>query len=126
MTCCICFAVPPNITEISENQTVIEGGNVTLKCLADGKPTPSITWTRLADNNVAIMTLSDIRRQDAGKYRCTADNGIGSPRIRDVWIVVQCEYCKSKSKNKKTLFHHGSFAQKLKFYNSCSSQKPCN
>ncbi|XP_044167458.1 uncharacterized protein LOC114951266 isoform X2 [Acropora millepora] len=80
---------PPNITEISENQTVIEGGSVTLKCLADGKPTPNITWTRLTDNNVVIMTLSDIRRQDAGKYRCTADNGIGSPRFGDVWIVVQ-------------------------------------
>ena len=85
------FAVPPNITEISGNQTVTEGGNVTLKCLAEGKPTPNITWARLLDNSVVNMTLTGIRRQNAQQYKCTADNGIGSPAIGDVWIVVQCE-----------------------------------
>ncbi|XP_067030240.1 fibroblast growth factor receptor 2-like isoform X4 [Acropora muricata] len=79
----------PIITEILGNQTVTEGGNATLKCLADGKPTPNITWTRLSDNSVVIMPLTDIRRQDAGKYRCTADNGIESPATKDVWIAVQ-------------------------------------
>ena len=87
------FAVQPIITEILGNQTVTEGGNATLKCLADGKPTPNITWTRLSDNSVVIMPLTDIRRQDAGKYRCTADNGIASPATKDVWIAVQCESC---------------------------------
>ena len=86
-------AVQPIITEILGNQTVTEGGNATLKCLADGKPTPNITWTRLSDNSVVTMPLTDIRRQDAGKYRCTADNGIASPATKDVWIAVQCESC---------------------------------
>ncbi|XP_044179920.1 limbic system-associated membrane protein-like [Acropora millepora] len=80
---------PPNITEISENQTVTERGNVTLKCLADGKPTPNTTWTKLPNTSVVIMPLTDIRREAAGKYRCTAVNGIGSLAIGDVWIVVQ-------------------------------------
>ena len=87
------FAVQPTISEIPGNQTVTEGGNVTLKCLADGKPTPNIVWTRLSDNSVVIMPLTDIRRQDAGKYRCTADNGIESPATGDVWIAVQCKSC---------------------------------
>ena len=64
-----------------------------MKCLADGNPTPKITWTRLHDNIVIIMPMTDIRRQDAGTYRCTADNGIGKPVAEDVWIVVQCEFC---------------------------------
>ena len=87
------FAVQPFITEIPGNQTVTEGGNATLKCLADGKPAPNITWTRLSDNSVVTMPLTDIRRQGAGKYRCTADNGIASPATKDVWIAVQCESC---------------------------------
>ena len=87
------FAVPPTITEISGSQTVTEGSNVTLKCLADGKPMPNITWSRLFDNRVVSMTLTDIRRQDAGRYRCIVDNGIGSPAAGDVLIVVQCECC---------------------------------
>ena len=85
------IAVPPSITEISGNQTVTEGGNVTLTCLADGKPTPNITWTRRSDNRVVNTTLTDIIKQDAGSYKCTADNGIGNPAMADVRIVVQCE-----------------------------------
>ena len=88
-----CFAVPPTIVEISGSQTVTEGENVTLKCLADGKPMPNIIWTRLSDNRVVSMTLTDIRRQDAGVYRCIVHNGIGWPAERDVFIVVQCECC---------------------------------
>ncbi|XP_015755461.1 PREDICTED: neuronal growth regulator 1-like [Acropora digitifera] len=81
--------IPPAIAEISGSQTVIEGGNVTLKCLADGKPSPNITWTRLSDNSVVSMMLTYISRQEAGKYRCTADNRMGSPAIGDVWTDVQ-------------------------------------
>ncbi|XP_067030294.1 opioid-binding protein/cell adhesion molecule-like isoform X2 [Acropora muricata] len=80
---------PPTIVEISGSQTVTEGENVTLKCLADGKLMPNIIWTRLSDNRVVSMTLTDIRRQDAGVYRCIVYNGIGSPAARDVFIVVQ-------------------------------------
>jgi len=84
---------PPTIVEISGSQTVTEGESVTLKCLADGKPMPNIIWTRLSDNRVVSMTLTDIRRQDAGVYRCIVHNGIGWPAARDVFIVVQCECC---------------------------------
>ena len=63
-----------------------------LKCLADGKPAPHITLTKLSDNSVILMPLTGIRRKDAGKYRCTADNGIESPATGDLWIVVQCEF----------------------------------
>ena len=87
------FAVQPRIIAISGNHTLNEGGNATLKCLADGNPTPKITWTRLFDDTDIIMPMTDIKRQDAGRYRCTADNGIGKPVTGAVWIVVQCEFC---------------------------------
>ena len=87
------FCSSTTIVEISGSQTVTEGGNVALECLADGKPMPNITWSRLSDGSVVMMPLTDIRRQDAGIYRCTANNGIGSPAARDVLIDVQCECC---------------------------------
>ena len=59
--------------------------------VAYGKPTPNVTWTRLSDNRIVSMPLTDITRQEAGKYKCIANNGIGSPAIGDLWIVVQCE-----------------------------------
>ena len=67
-----------------------------LECKAHGYPTPNITWTRRSDNVVVIMPLARIRTQDAGDYRCTADNGVGSPATADVFIIVheKCEYCR--------------------------------
>ncbi|XP_067029817.1 fibroblast growth factor receptor 3-like isoform X4 [Acropora muricata] len=79
----------PRIIATSGNHTLNEGENATLKCLADGNPTPKITWTRLFDNKNIVMPMTNIKRQDAGRYRCTADNGIGKPVTGDVWIVVQ-------------------------------------
>lgn len=84
------FAVQPQITHIS-GEVVTEGGNVTLNCLSEGNPPPSFTWTRVSDNSVVTMPLTNIRRQDAGQYRCTAVNGVGTPATRDVFIDVQCE-----------------------------------
>ncbi|XP_015768091.1 PREDICTED: fibroblast growth factor receptor 2-like isoform X5 [Acropora digitifera] len=90
----------PKIIEVS-GFTVREGGNMTLKCLAEGKPRPSITWTRLYDGSnitwsrlpdgrVISRTLVNITRQNASVgYRCTATNGAGNPDIRDVFIDVQ-------------------------------------
>ena len=64
---------------------------MTLKCIAKGKPTPSIAWTRLSDNSVITMPLINIRRHDVRNYRCTADNGVETPATRDVTIDVQCK-----------------------------------
>ena len=62
-----------------------------LSCTATGNPTPEITWTRLSDNSVVQMPLTNICRQDKGGYRCTVDNGVGSPATKDVFITVQCK-----------------------------------
>ena len=90
------FLVPPRISEIT-GKTVIEGGNVTLNCSAEGKPSPSITWTRLSDNIVVTMPLINIRRHDVRGYRCIADNGVGIPAIRHVTIDVQCKCCNEQT-----------------------------
>ena len=85
------FLVPSRITDDSGNLTKTEGEDVTLECTATGNPDPKITWTRLSDNSVFNGTLANISRQDKGGYRCTADNGVGSPATKDIFVTVQCE-----------------------------------
>ncbi|XP_015760802.1 PREDICTED: hemicentin-1-like [Acropora digitifera] len=105
-----------NITSLSgETVIIIEGGNVTLECRAEGNPKPNITWARLPDNFNVAMPLTNITEQDAGMYyscprtqsctlpltniirneagmfRCTADNGVGNSSTGDVVLVVQFE-----------------------------------
>ncbi|XP_044171636.1 fibroblast growth factor receptor 2-like [Acropora millepora] len=84
----VSLLAPPIISEI-RGKTAMEGENVTLKCIAEGKPTPSIAWTRLSDNSVVTMPLINISRHDVRNYRCTADNGVQTPATRDVTIDVQ-------------------------------------
>jgi len=88
-------SVPPEIGYVSSDQDVCEGSLVTLSCNATGKPTPNITWTRVADG-VQLpavdgnYVMSNIQRSSNGTYRCTADNGAGDPVNRTVQVRVRC------------------------------------
>ena len=69
-----------------------KGDVSSLKCTASGYPAPNITWTRLSDNSVVTMPLNITSEQDGGFYRCTADNGFGSPANRDVAITLSSKF----------------------------------
>ena len=84
---------PPVETIVNESQTAI------LKCIADGNPKPTVTWSKL--NSVlpvgrhvvepsGTMTLNDVRPEDAGIYSCSADSLLGSANA-SAKIVVQCK-----------------------------------
>ena len=62
-----------------------------LTCEADGNPTPNITLTRVSDNSPVNFSLTITGKQDEGGYRCTANNGVGSPDSRITYIFVQCK-----------------------------------
>ena len=74
---------------------------MTLSCNATGKPTPTITWTKVEDNGTdgaplfpvveGKHLLSNIQRSANGTYRCTADNGVGVPVNRTVSVKVECK-----------------------------------
>ena len=78
----------PEITSISVNQTVNKDDSVSLNCTADGYPTPTITWTKVSDNSSVSFPLTITGKHNGGLYRCTADNGIGSPATEYVAIAM--------------------------------------
>ena len=77
--------VPPKITTAPASSVRRGiGSNVTLTCEVSGDPTPNITWTRegattnqLENATGPILYLVRIKLDDAGSYKCTADNGYG-------------------------------------------------
>ena len=93
--------MPPGIAYVSYDQAVCEGSLVTLVCNATGRPTPHITWTKVEDNGIdnapllpvvdGKYNLSNILRSANGTYRCTADNGVGTPDNRTVSVKVKCK-----------------------------------
>ncbi|KAL9964639.1 hypothetical protein ACROYT_G028311 [Oculina patagonica] len=78
----------PQITSISGNQTLNKEDTTSLNCTADGNPKPHITWIKVSDNSSVSFPLAITGKENEGIYRCTADNGIGSPVSKDVSIIV--------------------------------------
>ncbi|XP_038066086.1 tyrosine-protein kinase Mer-like [Patiria miniata] len=87
---------PPDFTSLTQTpQTpVTEGSDVTLTCTVDANPRPSdITWKKqdsseafssVYDDVTSTLTLSNIRREQAGYYTCTANNGVPTDNPADV------------------------------------------
>ena len=72
-------------------QTLPPGSNVTLTCMARGKPPPSIVWTKQSSTPEHSLTQTDtifqsenqlffssIRTEDEGVYSCIASNSFGT------------------------------------------------
>ncbi|XP_071317643.1 CD166 antigen homolog A isoform X3 [Trachinotus anak] len=66
--------------EILSQRPIVEGGNLTLKCHADGNPPPSsfffhIKGQKMLVENSNTYTLTAISREAAGEYKCSlSDN----------------------------------------------------
>uniref|UniRef100_A0A8C1QE99 Ig-like domain-containing protein n=1 Tax=Cyprinus carpio TaxID=7962 RepID=A0A8C1QE99_CYPCA len=89
--------VPPVIYKVSDDIIVNEGSNVTLTCLASGRPDPSITWRLLNPSERErerererenYLEISGIVRSQAGRYECKASNDVSTPDVKYVNVVV--------------------------------------
>ena len=84
---------------VRSDVVVVEGDpSITLKCIADGEPKPNIVWTRVyaygSDSSVlgtGNQFVLETNRNNSGKYRCTAFNGIGTATNRTVKLEVNCK-----------------------------------
>ncbi|XP_006905544.1 limbic system-associated membrane protein isoform X1 [Pteropus alecto] len=86
--------VPPKISNISSDVTVNEGSNVTLVCMANGRPEPVITWRHLTptgrefEGEEEYLEILGITREQSGKYECKAANEVSSADVKQVKITV--------------------------------------
>ena len=75
-----------------------------LSCDADGKPNPTLSWTRngspirTSDNSsISIsqdskqLTITNVSRTDSGEYRCVASNSLGKTFSNAALLDVQCK-----------------------------------
>ena len=76
----------PEITISSSQLTVNESTSVSLLCSASGNPAPQITWSRengvLPTNRTRVtaeglVQFDDAWLEDAGRYKCVAQNFLG-------------------------------------------------
>lgn len=84
------IVAPPSNIVTSSDQNVKPPAELTLNCSANGKPKPTVTWTRVFDNSLVPIKpkLHITGGKDAGTYRCTAGNGVGNPLHKDVKVNV--------------------------------------
>ncbi|KAM9812401.1 limbic system-associated membrane protein isoform 3-T3 [Syngnathus typhle] len=85
--------VPANIYKMSEDMIVNEGSNVTLSCLASGRPDPLITWRLLNPSAEPLdgeeyLDIIGIMRTQAGRYECKASNDVATPDVKYVNVIV--------------------------------------
>ncbi|XP_054251094.1 basement membrane-specific heparan sulfate proteoglycan core protein [Indicator indicator] len=66
-------------------QTVLAGTTVELECLGLGEPRPHVTWSKVGGRirpgvlvHEGTLTIEQVERADAGQYRCTATNPVGT------------------------------------------------
>jgi len=86
------IAVPSSIQPIAD-ETVTEGGNVTLYCNASGVPLPTVSWVKVSSGerfNGKELVFTNISRNEAGEYRCEASNECGNAS-ESANIDVQCK-----------------------------------
>lgn len=78
-------------------QTVMIGNSVEFECQAVGDPEPTVQWSKVGGSLPAhimvkggMLKIEQVTEADAGQYRCTATNDVGSVQSQVV-LYVQCE-----------------------------------
>lgn len=75
----------PVIVEMSDSVMVMAGSPLTLTCLADGNPKPTITWSFTKTDGQSLqcgqgsqLSFTAIKLSDPGQYKCDAHNTEGN------------------------------------------------
>ncbi|KAK1899999.1 Limbic system-associated membrane protein, partial [Dissostichus eleginoides] len=98
---------PADIYKVSEDITVNEGNNLTLSCLARGRPDPAINWRLLNPSAEPLdgeeyLDIIGIMRNQAGRYECKASNDVATPDVKYVNVVVSYPPTIKKTQSSET------------------------
>ena len=88
------FSDPPTIQQVTISPTKSWIGQiVTLKCISDGAPTPTLTWYKPDGNQIKKVTATqntvNVKMngdQDFGDYKCVANNGLAPADYKTVKV----------------------------------------
>ncbi|NWI30600.1 NCHL1 protein, partial [Sula dactylatra] len=79
--------IPPESAGSSSSVTVIKGGVLLLECIAEGLPTPHLSWVKVTgnlpkdepetENFGKVLKIDQVTAADEGTYQCTASNPMG-------------------------------------------------
>ena len=83
---CLTVRIPPRFTQLPTDNlvTVNAGEDAIITCTATGYPQPDYSWTKLhaeLPESATVDThlkLIRVIKKDAGMYRCTASNRVGT------------------------------------------------
>ena len=89
----------PSLLQRPVGMTINESQTAILKCLADGNPSPKVTWSKLnsslpagrhvVESSGALM-VKDVRPGDDGVYSCRAENLLGQVNA-SAKLTVRCK-----------------------------------
>ena len=106
-----------------QNETKIEGDNVTFTCDATGNSAPTFNWTKdgsVLPTGLRISLLSDrkqltitnLTREDSGRYVCEATNNVTTVLSNSATLNVKCKITYYNyyliERRSMTSRHHGS------------------
>ncbi|XP_060102360.1 vascular endothelial growth factor receptor 2 [Heteronotia binoei] len=90
--------VAPTIIGTPENQTADIGETIEVSCIANGIPSPMITWFKnnvslIEDSGIVLkdgnrtLTIRRVRKEDEGLYSCHACNILGCTKVASFFSV---------------------------------------
>ncbi len=79
---------------ITGSGEIVEGDSVTLTCSSDSNPPAEISWFKggMIVGSGRIYSISKIRSDHSGEYKCKSRNEHGDKYSDAVTLNVECEF----------------------------------